>query len=75
MGRNADAIAQFEQLAITNPDNQEVAFILTNLKEGKSPFADAQPPIDNKPEKRKTLPVPEKETKTTTPAAKKTSSQ
>jgi tetratricopeptide (TPR) repeat protein len=74
VGRNADAIAQFEALAKTNPDNQEVAFILTNLKEGKSPFTDAKPPIDSKPEKRKTLPVtektaPEKAPSTKTPAS------
>ncbi len=54
------AVEQFEELARTNPDSQEVALILSNLKEGKSPFADAQPPIDTKPEKRKTLPVKEK---------------
>ena len=60
MGRNADAIAQFIELAKTNPDNKEVSFILENLKQGKSPFADVKPPIDNKPEKRKTLPVVEK---------------
>ncbi len=71
MGRNADAIAQFEELAKTNVDNQEIIFILTNLKEGKSPFADAKPPIDNQPEKRKTLPVTEKNEKKTTPTAAK----
>lgn len=60
MGRNADAIAQFEELAKTNPENQEVAFILDNLVNGKSPFADAQPPITNTPEKRSTPPVEEK---------------
>ena len=60
VGRNSDAILQFEELAKTNPDNKEVAFILSNLKAGKSPFSDAKPPIDSKPEKRKTLPVSEK---------------
>jgi tetratricopeptide (TPR) repeat protein/O-antigen ligase len=78
LGKNAEAIAQFEELAKTNPDNQEVMFILGNLKEGKSPFADAQPPIDSKPEKRKTLPVTEKSdtdtTKTTTKKAATTPS-
>jgi tetratricopeptide (TPR) repeat protein len=73
MGRNEDAIKQFEALAITNPDNQEVAFILSNLKEGKSPFADAKPPIDSKPEQRKTLPVTEKTNSSKTTAAKKSS--
>ncbi len=67
--RNSDAIVQFEELSKTNPDSKEVAFILNNLKAGKSPFANVEPPIDNKPEKRKTLPVTEKsssKTKTTT---------
>lgn len=59
LGRNADAIAQFEELIKTNPDSQEVAFILSNLKSGRSPFANAEPPIDNKPEERKTLPIDE----------------
>ena len=53
----SDAIIQFENLKTTNPDNQEVALILKNLKAGKSPFADAKSPIDSKPEKRKTLPI------------------
>lgn len=51
------AIQQFEELRVTNPDNKEVNLILTNLKAGKSPFANAQPPIDSKPEKRKIPPV------------------
>ncbi len=55
-----DAIIQFENLTKTNPDNQEVAFILSNLRAGKSPFQDAKPPIDSKPEKRKTLPIKSK---------------
>lgn len=60
LGKNIDAIQQFEKIAETNPDNQEVQFILTNLKSGKSPFADVKPPVDSKPEQRKTLPVKEK---------------
>ncbi len=54
------AIAQFTNLAKSNPDNQEVAFILANLQEGKSPFADAQPPVTPTPEKRSSLPIKEK---------------
>jgi len=61
LGRNADAIRLFEELVKTNPENQEVLFILSNLKEGRSPFADAKAPIDSKPEKRKALPVVEKQ--------------
>lgn len=53
------AIKLFEELKVTNPDSQEVEFILTNLKAGKSPFANAQPPITTQPEKRQTPPVRE----------------
>jgi tetratricopeptide (TPR) repeat protein len=59
LNRVADAIEQFENLTETNPENQEVAFILNNLLEGKSPFADAQPPVTPTPEKRPTLPIQE----------------
>ncbi len=62
VGDRVKSIAQFEELLKTNPDSQEVAFILNNLKAGKAPFANVEPPIDNKPEKRKTLPVSEKST-------------
>ena len=54
------AITQFTNLAKSNPDNQEVSFILTNLQAGKSPFADAKPPVTPSPEKRSTLPIKEK---------------
>lgn len=60
MNRNADAIVVFTDLAKTNPDNKEISFILTNLEAGKSPFADAKPPVTATPEKRATLPVVEK---------------
>ncbi len=56
---SALAIAQFEELAKTNPDNQEVLLILGNLRAGKSPFANATPPVTPTPEKRKSLPVEE----------------
>jgi tetratricopeptide (TPR) repeat protein len=55
-----DAIIQFEALTITNPDNQEVRQILSNLRNGKLPFSDVKPPIDSKPEKRGSLPIKEK---------------
>lgn len=60
IGDKENAIAQFESLARANPDNQEVALILGNLLSGKSPFADAQPPVTPTPEKRSTLPIKEK---------------
>ncbi|MES3030811.1 MAG: tetratricopeptide repeat protein [Patescibacteria group bacterium] len=70
LGRNPEAIAQFEAVLETNPENQEVALIISNLKAGKSPFTDAKPPVDNTPEKRDTLPV--KETTSSAPKTKKT---
>lgn len=51
------AIKQFEDLKITNPESKEVEFILSNLKAGKSPFTNAQPPANVPPEKRQNLPV------------------
>ncbi len=56
----AGAITQFEQLSKGNPDNAEISFILNNLRAGKSPFKDAQPPVTATPEKRPSLPVKEK---------------
>ncbi len=61
LNRERDAIAQFEVLVKTNPDNKEVALILGNLKAGRAAFANAVPPVDEKPEKRSTLPVKEKD--------------
>lgn len=57
VGERQAAIAQFEELAKTNSDNKEVTLILDNLKSGKSPFTDVKAPLDNKPEKRATLPI------------------
>ena len=57
LNRISDAIAQFQQLSKTNSENKEVAFILTNLMAGKSPFADAKPPVTPAPEKRSSLPI------------------
>ena len=60
LNRTTEAIKQFQDLKITNPDNQEIDLILKNLNAGRSPFANAKPPIDSKPEKRSTPPVSEK---------------
>lgn len=57
LGKIEDAVKQFETVKSFNPDNTEVELILNNLKEGRAPFASAKPPIDDKPEKRKNLPV------------------
>lgn len=61
LGKTGDAIKQFEMVQTLNPDNKEVELILKNLKAGKAPFTNALPPIDDKPEKRKELPVNEDE--------------
>ncbi|MFH0804078.1 MAG: tetratricopeptide repeat protein [Candidatus Zambryskibacteria bacterium] len=49
VGRKEDAIKQFEEISATNPDNQEVKAILSDMKTGKSPFADAQATGGSKP--------------------------
>ncbi|MEA2715196.1 MAG: hypothetical protein QOG91_224 [Candidatus Parcubacteria bacterium] len=61
VGKTADAITQFTELAKTNPDNQEVSLILVNLRAGKPIFADAAPPVTADPEKRPMLPIKEKQ--------------
>lgn len=57
VGNDDGAIAQFEDLANLNPDNAEVSLILSNLEEGRSPFVNAEPPIDESPESRDELPL------------------
>lgn len=59
LGRRADAIVQFEEVQRLNPDNQEVAFILENLRNDQSPFANVEPPLDAEPESRPELPADE----------------
>jgi len=59
VGETALAIEQFEGIEATNPDNQEVKIILENLRAGRDPFANIQPPLDNRPEQRPTLPIEE----------------
>lgn len=55
--RRANALAQFEALARTNPGNKEIALIVENLTAGRAPFANAEPPVDASPERRQALPV------------------
>jgi len=55
--RVTDAIAQFEDIKVLNPDNREVEQILNNLKNGKDPLSDTDP--TEKPEQRQELPVKE----------------
>ena len=61
LGNNSDAIAQFTQLAKSNPDNKEVAAILSALQTGRPIFNDTpQSPAPASPEKRQSLPIPSK---------------
>jgi tetratricopeptide (TPR) repeat protein len=59
LGMRKEAITVFEDIQKVNPDNAEINLILTNLKADKAPFAEAKPPVDTKPQSRKTLPVNE----------------
>jgi tetratricopeptide (TPR) repeat protein len=59
LGRRAEAILQFKDISMLNPGNQEVTLILSNLNSGRGPFTNAEPPLDDKPEKRSKLPIGE----------------
>lgn len=54
--QRAKSIKQFSDLRITNPDNEEVKTILSNLESGKSLFTNTD---NSKPEKSKSLPIKE----------------
>ena len=73
LGKNAEAIYQFEEIAKTNSDNQEVVSILANLKAGKSPFVETKGSSSIRPEKRSTLPVREKAVNTSSTSKVKSS--
>ncbi len=55
--RAQDSLQQFIDLEKTNPDNQEVKLIISNLRAGKPPFTNAQPPVTTKPQDRTTAPI------------------
>jgi tetratricopeptide (TPR) repeat protein len=57
VGEKGAAIQQFKDLLVTNPNNEELKLIVTNLEAGREPFANAKPPITSKPEKRDKLPL------------------
>ncbi|MES2437209.1 MAG: tetratricopeptide repeat protein [Patescibacteria group bacterium] len=57
LGKNPEAIKQFQELKQSNPDNKEIDLILTNLTAAKDPFAGVQPPLDNAPEDRSRPPL------------------
>jgi len=56
--RSAEAQKQFEDLAKSNPESEEVKLILSNIKANKPPFESAQPPVSTNPTKRTTAPLP-----------------
>ena len=59
LSRRSDAIKEFIDLQISNPENEEVRFILGNLQSGLAPFYEVQPPLDDEPENREELPLEE----------------
>lgn len=59
LGDKEKALSDFNSILITNPDNAEVKFIIENVENKRDPFANAEPPIDNQPEKREELPITE----------------
>ena len=61
LGRQADSIAQFEDILKLNPGNSEITLILSNLRAGRAPFTNAEPEFDDAPEKRDELPLDEDE--------------
>jgi tetratricopeptide (TPR) repeat protein len=52
-GRQNDSLRMFEELALSNPESQEVKTILANLRAGKQPLEGLTPP----PEDRPTAPI------------------
>lgn len=57
--RPQEAIQQFQDLSVSNPESTEVVLILNNMRTGKPPFDSAQPPITDNPEERATAPLSE----------------
>ncbi len=55
--KTPEAIQQFKDLSATNPDNNEVRLILSNLEAGKAPFDGATPPVTSTPQDRTTAPI------------------
>ncbi|MBC7836545.1 tetratricopeptide repeat protein [Acetobacteraceae bacterium] len=54
--KSNEALSLFQNLVQTNPDNQEVKLILTNMAAGRDPFASSTPPVIP-PEDRPTAPI------------------
>ena len=58
--KKEEAKKKFEDIEKTNPDNQEIKLILSNIQAGKDPFSNAKPPITSRPENREKLPLEQK---------------
>jgi lipoprotein NlpI len=59
--RKAEATSQFEILSIRYPNDQQVAFILKNLRNNFPAFYGSEDPIDPNPEDGNELPINEDE--------------
>lgn len=57
LNKTATALAEFEKLAVSNPDNKEIALIISTLKSGKSIFATGPQSQAARPERRSTPPI------------------
>lgn len=57
--RDDDAVKQFEDLAKSNPDNEEVKSILQNLQAGKPPFEGTAPAVTPTSQARPPAPIEE----------------
>lgn len=58
-GRSQEAIALFEFLVQNNPENTEIALVLSNMKLGTEPFAGGQAPFGGNPETTESAPIAE----------------
>ncbi|MCI5108880.1 MAG: tetratricopeptide repeat protein [Candidatus Pacebacteria bacterium] len=59
LNRVSESVDIFTYLKDTDPDNEEITFILDNLKSGLDPFHEATDPIDEELESREDLPLEE----------------
>ncbi|OHA18332.1 MAG: hypothetical protein A2664_02630 [Candidatus Taylorbacteria bacterium RIFCSPHIGHO2_01_FULL_46_22b] len=57
LGREEDALTQFNDIKVLNPNNTEVPIIIENIKAGRDPFASIN--TSERPDQRDTLPVEE----------------
>ncbi|MCX6716262.1 MAG: tetratricopeptide repeat protein, partial [Candidatus Taylorbacteria bacterium] len=57
LNKTALALAEFEKLAASNPDNKEVALIVSTLRSGKSIFSSGPQAKAARPESRTTPPI------------------